>query len=74
MTFNFKDGFKCIDEVLQEVKATIFIIPKDPSYLIQPNWTTQLHHVLECYNVTVEDKDEDPRNINIPKAEGHRKV
>lgn len=41
---------------------------------IQPDWSTQLRHALECYNVTAEEEDEDPRNINIPEAEGHREV
>lgn len=30
--------------------------------------------MLEFYNVTTEEEDEDPRNINIPDAEGHREV
>lgn len=34
----------------------------------------QLCHALECYNVTTDDGEEDPRNINIPKSEGHREV
>jgi len=42
MTFSFKDGFECIDEVLQEVKATIFRMAHDPLDLIQLDWTTQL--------------------------------
>ena len=65
MTFSIEDGFKCIDEALQEVKAMIFRIPQDPSDLIQPDWTTQLCHALECYNVTAKEEEEDPRNINI---------
>lgn len=72
MTFSFKDGFYCIDIVLQEVKEVIFRIPQDPLDLIQPDWTTQLNHVLECYNTTAEEEDEDPRKINIPEIEGHR--
>jgi len=40
MTFSFEDGFDCIDEVLQEVKATIFRIPQDPLDLIQLEWAT----------------------------------
>ncbi len=47
MTFNFKDGFECINEALQEVKVVIFKIPQDPLDLIQPDWTTQLSNVLE---------------------------
>lgn len=74
ITFNFEDGFDYIDEVLQEVKATIFRIPQDPLDMIQPNWTTQLSHMMECYNVTGEEEDGDPRNINIPKTKGHQEV
>ena len=60
MTFNFEDGFRSINEALQEVKATIFRIPQDPLELVQLDWSTQLHHVLECYNMTIEGEDEDP--------------
>lgn len=74
MTFNFEDGFESIDEALQEVKATIFKIPQDPLDLIQPDWTTQLSEALECYNVTTEEEDKDPRKINIPETEGHYEV
>ena len=42
--------------------------------MVQPDWSTQLCHALECYNITVEVEDEDPRNINIPEAEGHCEV
>jgi len=73
-TFNFEDGFESIDEALQEVKAAIFRIPQDPLELIQPDWSTQLRHALECYNMTAKGEDEDPRNINIPEVEGHREV
>ena len=56
MTFSFEDGFECINEVLYEVKVAIFRIPQDPLDLIQPDWTTQLHNVLECNNVTTEEE------------------
>ena len=74
MTFSFEDGFERIDEALQEVKAMIFRILQDPMELVKPDWSTQLHHVLECYNVTIEEEDEDPRKITIPEIEGHREV
>ena len=41
---------------------------------VQPDQSTQLHNVLEFYNVTIEEEDDDLRNINIPKVEGHREV
>lgn len=74
MAFNFEDGFGSIDEALQEVKTTIFKILQDPLGLIQPNWTTQLSHELECYNVTTKEGDEDLRKVNIPETEGHSRV
>ena len=74
MTFSFEDGFESIDEALQEVKAEIFRILQDPLDLVNPDWSTQLRHALECYNVNVEGEHEDPRNIDIPKAQGHREV
>ena len=52
----------------------MFRILQDPLDLIQPDWTTELHHSLECYNVIAQEEYEDLRNINIPEAEGHRKV
>ena len=74
MTFSFEDEFDNIDEVLQEVKATIFRIPQDPLGLTQPEHATQLSHVLECYNVIVEEEDKDPWKINILEIEGHCEV
>ena len=74
MTFSFEDGFDCIDEALQEVKASIFRILQDPLDLIQLDWTTQLSHVIVCYNVNTDGEDEDPLKINIPEIEGHHEV
>jgi len=74
MTFSFEDGFKSIDKVLQEFRAATFRIPQDPLDFIHPDSSTQLHHALECYNVTAEEDDKDPRNINILEVEGHREV
>lgn len=42
--------------------------------MIQHDWTTQLSQALECYNVTPEEEDEDPRKLNIPETKGHREV
>ena len=75
MTFSFEHGLgDNIDEVLQEVKAAIFRIPQEPVDLIQPKWATQLSRALECYNLTVEEEDEDPQNIKIPETEGHHEL
>jgi len=74
MMFSFEDRFESINEALQEVKIEIFKILRDSLDLIQPYWTTHLSHMLECYNVTVEEEDEDSRNINILETEGHRDI
>ena len=66
MTFSFEDGFLSINEALHEIKTSIFRILWDPLDLIQPDWTTQLSHALECYNVTMDEEDEKQRKINIP--------
>lgn len=29
---------------------------------------------IRMYNVTIEEEEENPRNINIPEAKGHHKV
>jgi len=34
----------------------VIIILKDPLDLIQLDWSTQLRHALECYNVIVKDE------------------
>lgn len=74
MKFSFEDGFESIDEVLQEVKGEIFRTPHDPLDLIKLDWTTELSHALECYNITMEEEDEDPRKIDIPETVGHCEV
>ena len=71
MKFSLEDGFDCRDEVLQEVKASIFRISQDPLDLTQLEWVTQLSHVLECYKITTKEDDEDPWKINILEIEGH---
>ena len=38
--------------------------------VLQLEWATQFSCALECYNINVEEDDEDPRNINISETEG----
>jgi len=73
LTFSFEDGFECIYEALQEIKAAILRMPEDAIEWVQLDWNIQLHHMLECYNVTVEE-EEDPQNINIQETEGQHEV
>ena len=65
LTLSFENGFACIDEALQEIKAAIFRMPKELVEWVQVDWYTQLCNALECYNVTSEAEEEDLRNINI---------
>lgn len=69
LTFSFNDGFERINEALQEIKETISRTPKELVEWTQPYWSTQLCHVLECYNVIAEEED-DLQNITIPETEG----
>lgn len=75
LTFSFEDPWvDTVDDALQAVKSAIFKIPQEPWEVVQPVWSPQLSHALECYNVQVEDDDDYPQNINIPETEGSRKV
>lgn len=42
--------------------------------LFQPKWSARPCHAVECCNVTIEGEDEDLRNINILKTDGHYEV
>lgn len=42
LIFSFEDGFECVDEVLQEIKAAIFKILEEPVAWVQPDWNMQL--------------------------------
>jgi len=37
LTFSFEDGFECIDETLQEIKAAIFRTSEEPVEWVQPD-------------------------------------
>ena len=37
LTFNFEDGFECIDEALQEIKALILRTPEELVEWVQPD-------------------------------------
>jgi len=61
LTFTFKDHWQdIVDDVLQAIKAAIFKIPQEPMEVLQREWVTQLSCTLECYNINVEEDDEDP--------------
>jgi len=75
LTFTFEDCWSdTMDDALQAVKAAIFKIPQEPMEVLQPEWAMQLSSALECYNVNVEEDDEDSQNINISETKGSREV
>lgn len=74
LNFSFEDGFECIDEALRMIKVVIFKMPEELVVWVQPDWSTQLRHALEYYNVTTKEGEEDPINTNILKSEGQCKV
>lgn len=63
-----------IDNAFQVGKAAIFKVPLELEEIVPPDWSCQLSQALECYNVQIEDDEDDPRNINIPETEGSREV
>lgn len=56
------------------IKVVIFHMPEEPVAWVQPNWSKQLCHALECYNVVMEEGEKDPRKINIHEFEGECEV
>lgn len=53
LTFSFEDDFPCIDSALQEVIKKIFRNATSLTWK-HPDWTVQLEHALECYNIIAE--------------------
>lgn len=69
LTFTFEDRWwDTIDDAPQVVKAAICRTTQDPMEVLQ------LVGSPECYSVNIEEEDEDPQKINIPKTEGYREV
>ena len=42
--------------------------------MLQPEWVTQRSCALECYNVNIEEEDEDAQKINILETKGYCEV
>ena len=61
LTFTFEYRWSdTVDDALQAIKVTIFKIPQGPMGELQLEWAMQSSSALECYNVNVEEDDEDP--------------
>ena len=66
-TFYTNDVCPALDAAIRIIHTKVF----DDQEVVEhrPNWTAQEAHAVECYNFSI-DKDEDPRNIDIPESEG----
>jgi len=74
-TFLFEDQWMdTVDDALQLIKATIFITPLEPAEVVPSNWSRQLSQALACYNVQIEDDEDDPHNFSILESVGSREV
>jgi len=71
MTFSFEDDCPHIDVALHIVKKNIFENEVPCTWKL--DWVTQLHNVMESYNITTKE-EEDHRNIDITEYEGHHEV
>ncbi len=71
LTYSFDDDFPFIDITLQVIKINIF--ENEPLLVYQPNWTMQMEHVVERYNIVAEE-EEDSCNIDISESKGLCKV
>lgn len=63
-------GTESLDEALQDIDALVF----DESRLCvahgAPTWETQMRDIVNCRNLSIEECDDDPRNLFIPELEG----
>jgi len=60
LTFMFEDPWwDTIDDALHAVKEAIFKITQEPIERIHLEWATQVSCTMECYNVIIEEDDED---------------
>ena len=69
VTFGFESEYPQIENALGVIRMKLF---DDFPLLIdnQLDWVVQMESAMECYNFTVDDKEEDPHNVNIPESEG----
>ena len=71
LTFSTNEVFPALDAAIRLIHSKVFDDQEIAEY--QPDWKAQEANAVECYNLAI-DKDDDPRNINIPESEGHCEV
>jgi hypothetical protein len=78
VTFSFEVESPLVDATLQVIRSNIFM--EEDQIEIVPACSAHresvtVHELLECYNVTEEDQEEeDPRNVQVPETEGEHTV
>ena len=73
-TFWLRGGTKVLDKALQDIDTFIFDESHPYVALGVPTRETQMQDIANCHNITIEECDEDPRNISILELEGERAV
>ena len=66
ITFGFESEYLEIEDAFGVMRMKLFDdcpLPID-NHL---DWAAQMESMMECYNLTVDEEEEDPRNINIPE-------
>ena len=73
-TFSLVGGTEKLDEALQDIYSLVFDESLPRKECATPAWDAQMQDIFNYKNLVVEDCDEDPWNITIPKSEGERAV
>lgn len=73
LTFGFEFEYPEIEDALGVIRMKL--VDDCPLPIInQLDWVAQMENVMECYNFTIDEEEEDPRNVNIPESEGSHDV
>ena len=73
-TFSLVGGTEALDEALQDIDALVFDESHPCAAQGAPTWETQMQDIVNCHNLSMEECDEDPRNVSIPELEGEGTV
>ena len=72
-TFSYEDEIPRVDVVMQVIKDKIFeeILGLVSNF---PYWIVTIERMMECYNIYVESKDDDLRDVHFLQSEGSREL
>ena len=73
-TFRLTRGSKVLNEALQDIDAFVFGESSPYAALEIPTCEKQIQDIFNYRNITIEECDEDPRNVSILELEGERTV